>query len=110
MTIDQAAKALNVSPKTIRDLIAEGVLSARKRRNPRNARGGLHWWISTESVAAEKQRRAEGLPRPKHHPVHFVLPDIGDAIRSGELASRDPEDVAEWVRRKRAEALAARDG
>lgn len=90
MTVQQAAKALDVSPKTIRDLIAEGVLSARKRRNPRNSRGGLHWWVDTESVAAEKQRRAEGLPRPKHQPVYYVLPDIHEALASGDLKSREP--------------------
>jgi hypothetical protein len=39
--------------------------------------------------------------------VHFVLRDIHDAMRAGELKSRAPEDVRDGVRRHRAATYAA---
>ena len=48
-------------------------------------------------VAPETQRR--------YRPVRVGLPDTYEAMRSGDLKSLAPEDVADWVRRLRRDAL-----
>jgi hypothetical protein len=77
-------------------------------RRVRNERGTRRWDIDSKSVAAEKERReCAAQPSSRYRPVHFVLRDIHDAMRAGELKSRAPEDVRDGVRRHRAATYAA---
>jgi hypothetical protein len=109
MTAQEAAEALGFKTTSgIYDLLNQGRLTGRKVRHGNTIRHD----IDRESVEVEKERRerGEGIRTRPVRPVHYVLPDLGDAIRAGELASFHPEDVRDYVIRKRAEALAQEDG
>ena len=108
MTAEEAAEALGFKTTSrIYDLLIQGRLAGRRVRSAHNNRT-LRWDIDPESVAAEKERRERGAEPPSvYRPVHFVLPDTREAMRTGDLKSLAPEDVADWVRRHRAAAFAA---
>jgi hypothetical protein len=105
LTVRQATVALGLkTPSVVYDLLAARRLTGRKVRQV----GRICWDIDVESVEAEKERREKGAEPPnRYRPVHFVLPDTHEAMRTGDLKSLAPEDVADWVRWHRAAAYAA---
>jgi hypothetical protein len=109
VTLAEAAEASGLSTATLSEHLRDGSLRGHKvpsETNPRTNR----WDVSPEDLEEFCQRREQGELGPPQYNVHYVLPDLGEAIRSGELASFHPNDVAEFVRRKRAEALAVQGG
>lgn len=103
MTVQEAANVLSASPATVYDLIRDGVLAAYKEPFPSNPRT-RRWNIDPKSVQDYMER---GGPTPLPRPVSYVLPDIHDAMRSGDLKSLAPEDVRDWIQRLRDAALRA---
>ena len=102
MTVREAAAELGLGVHSLYPLIDEGLIWGRKVRG---YRGRPVWDLDPASVAHEKQRRAEGRPKPEpdpSRPVFIRLPDEG--------MPSDPDERRALIRRLRAEALAAQDG
>jgi hypothetical protein len=105
----EAAAALGFkTTSSIYELIKQNRLSARRVHSPHNNRS-LRWDIDPKSVEEEKERRERDEHRrhgPPRYDVVLRLDDLHTAIEKGELQDMSPESVREWVRLKRAEAMA----
>jgi hypothetical protein len=101
LTVQEAADALGLGVPSVYGLIDEGLIWGRKVPG---YRGRPVWDLDPASVAQEKQRRAEGRPKPEpepSRPVYIRLPDAG--------MPSDPDERRAFIRRLRAEALAAQE-
>jgi hypothetical protein len=103
LTLEEASAALNVPMGRLRELAQKGALDARKFPDGRY-RNVPRWYVST--VAVEDYKR-NGLPEPLTIPPGFrwTVPDLGEAMRNGELDDLGPESVRAFVRAKRAAAI-----
>jgi Helix-turn-helix domain len=93
VSTQQAARALGISPRTVRWHIEQGNLAAK----PQGEGVRRSWLVSIDSLQAfrDKRQAAEGVPRGSRAPsegAEIAARDTGNAVR--ELADRLAEEAA----------------
>jgi hypothetical protein len=103
VTLAEAGTALGLHPEKVRKLVQQGVLDARKL--PGHHRGAPQWF-TTEEAVDDYLRNGPQEPVTIPPGFHWVVPDLGEAHRKGELEDFGEESVRRFIVRKRAEAIA----
>ena len=91
MTTDVAARAVRVSPRTIRRYIERGELEAK----PQGEGVKREWLVSVDSLHALRASRTEAADGPREGRVEDLTDGIADVLR--DLAARLEERTAEAV-------------
>ena len=91
VTTDVAARAVRVSPRTIRRLIERGELEAKAEGEGVERR----WLVSVDSLHAVRASRTESAPGPRTVRDEEVADNIADVLR--DMSARIEERTAEAV-------------
>jgi len=91
VTTDVAAKAVRVSPRTVRRYIERGELEAK----PQGEGVRREWLVSVDSLHVLRASRTETATRPRNDRDEDLADGVADVLR--ELAARLEERTAEAV-------------